>query len=282
MPRDCLSQDRRGPDQEFRQIKHLDTKAKCLLQGEQMRKGSEPYTREEIARLAHDIQEEIKVRNLKKRGTTEAEKKYEARLHTALEGKVRKKESRGRSKRLDFATQQEKADKAQTDHNRDWNDKDSRKYSAIVSKVATKGHFNKCGSGKPYYEEILNVLPYMPSPEDPSKTITYEELAELKKSKIKAPKGILGNHLDDIKLIAAGKKNNTTLCDDDELKDKSFDERMKVFVLADKSGHLARVKEEMEAKQKKLGAVHSLVSGKIASRFMKMMRKISEREDDGH
>merc|ERR1712032_131281 len=138
--------DRRGPDQEYRQIKHLDTKAKCLLQGEQMRKGSEPYTREEIARLAHNIQEEIKVRKLKSRGTTEAEKKYKARLHTALEGKLSKKESRGRSKRLDFATQQEKADKAQTDHNRDWNDKDSRKYSAIVSKVATKGHFNKCGT----------------------------------------------------------------------------------------------------------------------------------------
>ena len=150
-----------------------------------------------------------------------------------------------------------------------------------MSKVATKGHFNMCGSGKPYYEEILNVLPYMPSPEDPSKTITYEELEALKKTKIKAPKGILGKHLDEIKLIAAGKKNNTTLCDDDELKDKSFDERMKVFVLANKSAHLARVKEEMEAKQKKLGAVHNLVSGAIAPRFIKMMKKISEREDDG-
>ena len=160
-------------------------------------------------------------------------------------------------------------------------DKDSREYSAIVSKVATKGHFNMCGSGKPYYEEILNVLPYMPSPDDPSRTISYNELEALKKTKIKAPKGILGKHLDEIKLIAAGKKNNTTLCDDNELKDKSYNERMKVFVLANKSGRLATVKEELEAKQKKLGAVHNLVSGKIASRFMKMMDKISEREDDG-
>ena len=56
---------------------------------------------------------------------------------------------------------------------------------------------------------------------------------------------------------------------------------MKVFVLANKSGRLAKVKEELEAKQKKLGAVHSLVSGKIASRFMKMMNTISKREDDG-
>ena len=37
----------------------------------------------------------------------------------------------------------------------------------------------------------------------------------------------------------------------------------------------------MKAKQKKLGAVHNLVSGAIAPRFMKMMKKISEREDDG-
>ena len=81
--------------------------------------------------------------------------------------------------------------------------------------------------------------------------------------------------------VCLGLKNNTTLCDDDELKDKSFNERMKVFVLANKSGRLAKVKEEMEAKQKKLGAVHNLVSGEIAPRFMKMMRKISEREDDG-
>lgn len=196
-------------------------------------------------------------------------------------GEVRKKESRGLSKRLDFVTQQKKADEAQTDHNRDWNDKDSREYSAIVSKVATKGHFNKCGSGKPYYDEILKVLPYMPSPDDPSKTVTYEELEALKKTKIHAPKGILGKHLDEIKLIAAGKKNNTTLCDDDELKDKSYAERMKVFVLANNSGRLAKVKEEMEAKQKKLGAVHNLVSGAIAPRFIKMMKKISEREDDG-
>ena len=94
--------DRRGPDQEFRQIKHLDTKAKCLLQGEQMKKGSEPYTREEIARLNPDLQQEIKIRELKKRGTTEAEKGYQARLDVALEKKLRKKASTGRSKRLDF------------------------------------------------------------------------------------------------------------------------------------------------------------------------------------
>ena len=111
--------DRRDPDQEFRQIKHLDTKAKCLLQGEQMRKWSEPYTRKEIARLAPDIQQEIKLRKLKKRGTTEAEKDYQARLDVALEKKLRKKASKGRNKRLDFATQQKKADKVQTDYNRD-------------------------------------------------------------------------------------------------------------------------------------------------------------------
>ena len=124
-----------------------------------MRKGSEPYTREEIACLAPDLQEETKVCKLKKQGTIEREKKYKVRLHTALEEKVRKKESRGRSKRLDFPTQQEKADEAQTDHSRDWNDNNSCEYSAIVGKVATKGHFDKCESGKPYYEEILNVLP---------------------------------------------------------------------------------------------------------------------------
>ena len=150
-----------------------------------------------------------------------------------------------------------------------------------MNKVATKGHFNKCGSGKPYYEEILNVLPYMPSPNDPSKTVSYDELEDLKKSKIKAPKGILGKHLDEIKLIAAGKKSNTTLCDDNELKDKSYDERMKVFVRADKSGRLATVKEEMVAKQKKLGAIHDLLSSEIAPQYIKMMDKISEREDDG-
>ena len=41
------------------------------------------------------------------------------RLDVALEKKLRKKESCGRSKRLNFATQQEMADKAQTDYNRD-------------------------------------------------------------------------------------------------------------------------------------------------------------------
>ena len=153
-----------------------------------MKKGSEPYTREEIARLAPDIQEEIKLRELKKRGTTEAEKDYQARLDVALEKKLRKKASTGRSKRLDFATQQKKADKAQTDYNRDWGDKDSREYSAIVIKVATKGHFDKCGSGKPYYEEILNVLPYMPSLDNPSRTISYDELEALKKDEDKGPK----------------------------------------------------------------------------------------------
>ena len=80
-------------------------------------------------------------------------------------------------------------------------------------------------------------------------------------------------------MITADKKNNTTLCDGDELKDKSFDKCMKVFVLANNSGRLAKVKEEMEAKQKKLGAVHNLVSGTISPRFMKMMKQISERDD---
>ena len=150
-----------------------------------------------------------------------------------------------------------------------------------MNKVATKGHFNECGSGKPYYKEILNVLPYMPSPNDLSKTVSGDELADLKKNQIKAPKGILGKHLDEIKLIAAGKKSNTTPCDDNELKDKSYDERMKVFVRADKSGRLATVKEEMVAKQKKLGAIHDFLSGEIAPQCIKMMDKIREREDDG-
>ena len=121
----------------------------------------------------------------------------------------------------------------------------------------------------------------MPSPDNPNKTVTYDELAELKKNKIKAPKGILSKHLDEIKLISAGKKSNTTLCDDKELKDKSYDERMKVFVRADKSGQLAKVKEEIEAKQKKLGAIHDLLSSEIAPQYIKMMDKISDREDDG-
>ena len=103
-----------------------------------MKKGSEPYTRKEIARLNPDLQQENKIRELKKRGTTEAEKGYQARLDVALEKKLRKKASTGRSKRLDFATQQKKADEAQTDYNRDWSDKDSREYSAVVTKVATK------------------------------------------------------------------------------------------------------------------------------------------------
>ena len=121
----------------------------------------------------------------------------------------------------------------------------------------------------------------MPSPDNPNKTVTYDELAELKKNKIKAPKGILGKHLDEIKLISAGKKSNTTLCDDKELKDKSYDERMKVFVRADKSRQLAKVKEEIEAKQKKLGAIQDLLSSEIAPQYIKMMDKISDREDDG-
>ena len=54
-----------------------------------------------------------------------------------------------------------------------------------------------------------------------------------------------------------------------------------VFIKADKSGWLATVKEEMEAKQKKLGAIHDLLSSEIAPQYIKMMEKISEREDDG-
>ena len=84
--------ERRNPDKPFRQIKHLDTKAKCLMQGEQMHKGSELYTRKKIARLSPEFQDKIKIRNIKKRGTTEAEKGYKARLRGALETKLRKKE----------------------------------------------------------------------------------------------------------------------------------------------------------------------------------------------
>ena len=77
-----------------------------------MHKGSELYTRKEIARLIPALQDEIKLCNVKKRDTTEAEKSSKARLDVALENKLRKKVSRGRSKHLDYATQQEKADKA--------------------------------------------------------------------------------------------------------------------------------------------------------------------------
>ena len=51
--------------------------------------------------------------------------------------------------------------------------------------------------------------------------------------------------------LEPGKKSNPLLCDDKELKDKDYDEGMSVFVRAEQSGRLAKVKEEIVAKHKR-------------------------------
>ena len=100
-----------------------------------MHKGSELYTRKKIARLSPEFQDDIKIRNIKKQGTTEAEKGYEARLGVTLEKKLRNKDSCGRSKPLDFKVQQEKADEAETDHDKDWCDKDIVSIAPLLQRL---------------------------------------------------------------------------------------------------------------------------------------------------
>jgi hypothetical protein len=70
----------------------------------------EKYAPEVIAALEDSVQEQIKISNIAKQGTTSMEKEHAANVKKAWEERLRKKEAKKNFKRLDVNELQEKAD----------------------------------------------------------------------------------------------------------------------------------------------------------------------------
>lgn len=108
---------------------------------------------------------------------------------------------------------------------------------------------------------------------------TFEELKELRKSAITAKDGILGKHLDDVKLIAKGKAVNTFSAD---LEGKSEDEILQVFVLAGESSKVAEMQDQVANQWRRMENIFEARARDIAPRYQKLMHlpPVDDNEDE--
>eukprot|EP00956_Cyclotella_meneghiniana_P021076 scaffold37956_cov48-Cyclotella_meneghiniana.AAC.1 len=83
-----------------------------------------------------------------------------------------------------------------------------------------------------------------------------------------AKDGILGRHLNEVRLIAQGKADNTFSA---ELADKTEDEILQVFVCADGSSKMAETQDTVANKWRKMENIYQSAATEIAPRFLKMM-----------
>ena len=98
-----------------------------------------------------------------------------------------------------------------------------------------------------------------------------------------AKEGVLGRHLNEVRLIAQGKADNTFSA---ELADKTEDEILQVFVCADGSSKMAETQDAVANKWRKMENIYHSAATEIAPRFLKIMNGSPEQnnnsESDGN
>ena len=274
-----ISEARRDSTLEWRPAKDQDRKETESMIGQQLLDGAGPYLPENVERLCQlfpDAKEEIKVRNIMLTGTTKEDQEYVAEVNEAYLARRQSKVTNSRCKQLDLNETRAIAKDRMTDHDKDWDRAGDREYAKVVEKVATVAHFKSIEAGKLFFDELKNVLTHLGDiPMNPKKP---NEM--LGKTALTDPGGFVNAHIKLIQNIARGKVGNSIT--DDDISDMTYDERLQLFVAADKSIHLEKIKKEIQEKFARLEAIYEqAASSGIAPRFRKMMeRPLQPHSDD--
>ena len=183
---------------------------------------------------------------------------------------MRKKEAKKNFKRLDADELQKKADSSVPVHDKTWGNIDNVKYNKIIDKVGKQAHFNKIPAGKELVNKVLAVLPCTGK--------SRAELTQLKKTtEICGKNGILKKHFALIDSIAKGKAKNSL--DNTNISGMTEDEIRHIFIHADKSAFLDKIKNEIKEKYARLEAIYECSASVIAPKYAKLMNQPVK--DDG-
>ena len=268
----------------YRPPKHLDRKSTQQMQGKQILAGASKYSSDKISSLPQHVKDQIKIRTINKDGHTTMEKKYQKDLQAAWEERRSKKLAKS-VRQLDLDELQAVADATMSVHDKTWNDRGDKQYTKIVEKVATKEHFKKIPvKDDAFVNEIIQVLPFIGYSLSPQATNTNDVRKALKakgmnKTSILGKGGCLGVHLDLVKAIAKGKADNSLPVD---ISDKTEDEILQVFVRADLSFNLNKMKEEVANQWKCMENIFESAAREISPRFLKLMNKEPKETDESN
>ena len=238
------------------------------MEGKQLLESSMQYDQSVLDELPPDIREKCKIRNIAKKGVCSAEKEYEEDTLQAWEEKRTKKLQRNNLLSIDAIAAEAK--KLKTDHDAQWQDRDARKMNEVTKTVATKTHFKQVKRGKPFFEEVINVLPYI--------GMSLEELSQSNKTAIMKKDGVIGEYLDLVKKIAKDPSLNSLT--DEDLSEKSEDEILKYFVHADKSIRLQEIQQKIEDHRKLLHSVFRVAAREISPYYKKLLDQSSTQGSD--
>lgn len=254
----------------YRPPKHLDRKETQQMQGKQLLVGAQQFHRTAIESLPMHVKDKIKIGQINKEGHTTMEQDYAVKVEDAWEGRYQQKINRG-ARQLDEDELDELAATTLSIHDNEWNKRGDVQFSVVTEKIATKSHFNSIKVTEGFYNEIVQVLPFigfsLPEPTS-SAAETLEAISKMTKSAIMSKDGILGKHLALVKRIATGKEENVY---DVDLTNKSEDEILQVFVRADKSTKLQEMQNQVADKWKKMEDIYNLSAAEIAPKYHKLM-----------
>ena len=260
--------ERADPTKRRQKAKHLDRKETQQMEGEQLLNSSMKYSQSILEELPDELKDKCKIRNIANRGVRNAEKEYEEATNQAWEEKRTKKLQRTSLLTLDAITTE--ANKLKTNHDIQWQDREARKMNEVTKTVATKTHFNKVKAGDQFYDEVINVLPHIGK--------SLDELKKMNKTAMMKKGGVVGEHLDLIKKIAKDPSlNNLT---NDDLSEKSEDEILKYFVLANNSSLLGDIQKKIDDHRKLLHSVFSVAAKQISPFYKKLLDKSSTHAND--
>lgn len=227
------------------------------------------YSKMEIQRTVPDnVQNDMKLRTLAADGWRKSEKERNELLVEKFKQKCEKKQARGTAIPHDAATLRREANERETEHDKNWRNLAYRQRAELMNQFLLKGYWKGIRAREEihlkglefvnkYKYEMKMVLPYFWKDAVEKATKTAIEKSDAK-DEIN-----LGKHLDEIRQIAAGKKENTI--NDKDLTDMSELEIMEEFVHIDKSPNKAIIQKEIAQKRAKVNAVFDLFGTTISS-----------------
>jgi hypothetical protein len=204
-------------------------------------------------------------------------------MEAALEERHRLKIAKS-AKQLNRQELDQAAENTLSAHDQAWSTRGDIQYARLVEKVATKTHFNSVEvKNDAFFNELVNVLPFLGESLNPPTTDRDATKAALKKAPYKTKKeimkadGIVGKHLGAVKLIASDKEENTFSV---ELGDMTADQILQTFVHADRSMKLEQLKEIAENEWKLLHDIYKISASTIKPKYLQLMNSAAIDEED--
>ena len=243
--------------------KDQDMKCTQAMVGKQLQDSLSPYMPEAIDAFAKDIRDRIKISLLAKDSFREWEKERAELMIEMARVKKAKKIAKGKEVEVSLDAVKLQSKRAETKYDMQWTNLEDQHRTDELCAVMKKVHWSgiKIGHGvkagdttNPFHTELRKVVPDF---------YKRNEVQEAKKAAIlnaKADDKInLGKFFVELRGIAFDGKKNTI--NNKNLDGKSSLEILEMFVKADASKHMARIKKELKEKRKLTTDVMDLFGG---------------------